>query len=480
LTPGDGCDAESNCDGEPLDTLDDKINVRCFDQKRRFGIDFLYPIERYVQGLTEQTVADRDGNIVTNPLLQDRDPGRVVLAGIVGVPWQDIARQNSDGEPDLVDGLDPLGRASGGFKSAFELAQPVSDLDSAWALMLAKPGENEMPVDPFMIEAIQPRTGSHPLTGDSIAPGDQSQNDINGHEYTVPDNDDLQNACIFGGKSCEGSADPNCRAGMGNTCSEDADCLDGLFCAPDGNCARNCAAPQQTACVCAESDNDNPVCVDDNGNFTQYQYADHARPAVRPLQVLEALGDAAAVGSSCPYQVNDASEPAFGYAPAMSSAVADRLAASLRDQLCVDETIPTDANGVASCVLLEATTTEPGGCQCAEATGRRHVGNELQAALDFALADPLYETQKWSCFCELLHTPAGFELEACQGRVSEPVVTISGKPVHGWCYVDAEADPPLGEPTIAAACPSDQKRLIRLVGDATPARGATSFLYCNG
>ena len=27
-------------------------NLRCFDQKRRFGIDFLYPVDRYVAGTT--------------------------------------------------------------------------------------------------------------------------------------------------------------------------------------------------------------------------------------------------------------------------------------------------------------------------------------------------------------------------------------------------------------------------------------------
>ena len=35
-------------DGNVTTDDDDSINVRCFDQKRRFGIDFLWPLERYV------------------------------------------------------------------------------------------------------------------------------------------------------------------------------------------------------------------------------------------------------------------------------------------------------------------------------------------------------------------------------------------------------------------------------------------------
>jgi len=67
----EGCPAKgAECDGA-LEPSDDPINLRCYDQKRRFGVDFLYPVDRYVTGLTSATVQDRHGNLVPNPLFTD-------------------------------------------------------------------------------------------------------------------------------------------------------------------------------------------------------------------------------------------------------------------------------------------------------------------------------------------------------------------------------------------------------------------------
>ena len=56
--------------------------------------------------------ADRHGNVVANPVFSDLNPNDqtthirgsslVYVAGIVGVPWQDIARRNAGGQPDLL------------------------------------------------------------------------------------------------------------------------------------------------------------------------------------------------------------------------------------------------------------------------------------------------------------------------------------------------------------------------------------------
>jgi hypothetical protein len=93
-----------NTDGsvKSLSETEDHGNLRCFDQKRRFGIDFLYPIERYKDALTEPEIQNRSAELVPNPIFSDlnpnddesniRDKGLVFFAGIVGVPWQDIAR----------------------------------------------------------------------------------------------------------------------------------------------------------------------------------------------------------------------------------------------------------------------------------------------------------------------------------------------------------------------------------------------------
>ncbi|HEV8246208.1 MAG TPA: hypothetical protein VGP93_10590, partial [Polyangiaceae bacterium] len=83
--------------GGNLSAVEDNLNLRCYEQKRRFGFNLLYPTKRYVDGLTSNTVPDRTGTAVPNPLYvgegdkPPRDKSLVFLAGIVGVPWQDIS-----------------------------------------------------------------------------------------------------------------------------------------------------------------------------------------------------------------------------------------------------------------------------------------------------------------------------------------------------------------------------------------------------
>jgi hypothetical protein len=86
------------CAADPVCTVQnpnlDPPNLRCFEQKRRFGMDFLYPTERYVNALSKPRICpevtnldcDSDGSPVPNPLFENpggrpRDPSRVVVAG---------------------------------------------------------------------------------------------------------------------------------------------------------------------------------------------------------------------------------------------------------------------------------------------------------------------------------------------------------------------------------------------------------------
>ena len=85
---------------------EDNQNLRCFDHKRRFGMDFLYPTQRYVNALTKPLVENRARQLVPNPIFvgetgNQRPKSQVVLAGIVGVPWQDIATDASREGPNL-------------------------------------------------------------------------------------------------------------------------------------------------------------------------------------------------------------------------------------------------------------------------------------------------------------------------------------------------------------------------------------------
>jgi hypothetical protein len=258
-----------------LTDIEDTTNLRCFDQKRRFGIDFLYPIDRYVQALTQTQVANRSGQLVPNPIFSDlnpndeytniRDPGLVVLAGIVGVPWQEIAR-------------DPANPALG-FKSAQELSA-----SGTWDAILGDPANHVPPASPFMVESIDPRAG--------IA----DPNPINGSEWTITGRNDLQYACIFP--------------------------------LPAG-AERDCSQPGAPACDC-EAGTDNPLCApnpNDGGNLT-LQVGAKAYPGIRHLSVLKGLGDQGVTGSICPVQLTDTTAGDYAYRPTIRSLI-DRMATRL-------------------------------------------------------------------------------------------------------------------------------------------------------
>ena len=241
---------------------DDPINLRCFDQKRRFGIDFLHPIERYARGLTDDVVPARDGSLVKNPLFATgRSPELVMMAGIVGVPWQDIARN-------------PKSIAAG-------LKAP-SEID--WELMLGDPTTGSLPTDPLMVESIDPRVGVNPATGSKLAPPSSGPmaNAINGHERDIEGRDDLQHACIY-----PRIAEVVCTSA---TCA----------CNPPGT---------------------NPICQSADGSYSSTEGFARALPGTRPLRLLRELGDRASVGSVCAATAGSPSQPTFGYKPALDAAL---------------------------------------------------------------------------------------------------------------------------------------------------------------
>ena len=448
-TPGDGCSTDQDdCDGA-VSALEDHINLRCFDQKRRFGIDFLWPIDRYVTGLTACQVADRHGNVVQNPLFTDLNPhdsistvrnaGLVLLLGIVGVPWQDIARKNAQGQPDLLDGLDHFGRPFGGLQSGAEFA-----MNDVWDIILGDPASYIDPTDPLMIESIAPRSGTNPVTGDPLQPpGSSSVHPINGSEYTIAGNDDLQYACIF-------------------SLPQPRDCTD----------------PNQIACDCADPNNDNPLC---SSATPTLQERAKASPSIRQLSVLEGLGSRGTVASICPAQLTEPSLPSFGYRPAVT-ALLTPLTAALGEG-CFPHSLTVNADGQVECSIVEARKTDV--CAC-NPEGRRtmHPGDPAIAVIK---KDPLHQTAGWNCFCEIEQTlgsdtdqdGVGDDLEACQYDPSHTPVNVSGQPVHGWCYLDATTVPPTGSPDLLASCPALYERTIRFVGDGVAASGATLYIFCD-
>ena len=203
--PPTGClpsDLDPECQKGPLTDAEDLYALRCFHQKERFGRDSLYPVKRYVDGFSGAKVPDRDGQLVANPLFADlsgtghfaRDPYVVTVLGVVGVPWQYVAKDSTN--------------------IALGFQQHLFVFDEA-----------RVTGDPLMIESIEPRTGN------GIAPPNSapSANPINGHEHL--DMADLQYACAFwlpAGVACDAGAACPC-ADSASTMNPICQGLDGQY-----------------------------------------------------------------------------------------------------------------------------------------------------------------------------------------------------------------------------------------------------------
>jgi hypothetical protein len=244
------CPPDPACD-TPLTMAEADVNLRCFEPKRRFGVDFRTPIERYLQGLTSTTVPDRNGASVPNPLFAGGRPAsHVVFAAIAGVPWQDVA----------VDATD----LSRGLRDAAEREEEVLPGQTAWDVMLGDPAQWIPPLDPFQRESLAPREGMHPLTGTRIIPPTEAPatNEINGREIATTGG--LQYSCVM-------------------PLSEPRDCS-GPF----------------PGCECADPGNDSPACtIDPLTGAPTLQTAAVARPPTRILTLLRELGPQGVVGTLC-------------------------------------------------------------------------------------------------------------------------------------------------------------------------------------
>lgn len=451
------CPVDDACfgpDGKvlPADSDDNAAerNLRCFDQKRRFGFDFLYPTQRYIDGLRSKTVPDRDGQMVPNPLYSDLDPSDgtsvpradnlVFFAGIIGVPWQDIARNPND-------------LADGGFKNSEQMLEGgVDGQSTTWDWLLPSADGKSPAADPLMRESVAPRTGTNPAVGDALAPPGAARdaNRVNGHEWNVVRNDDLQYACVF---DLEDTRD--CSAVDANGVSLYPSC----DCKPDAE-----FTPEEIG---------NPLCQDANGVYGTTQYRAKAYPGVRQLEVLRGLGDQGIVASVCPAFITgnptpaDLARPDYGYRPAVASII-DRLKQAIRGS-CQARVLPQDAEGQVKCLVLQASANEE--CSC-DAAGLQPVPAEKQAAV--TLAQEMSVDMGWNCFCEVKQLK-GAAMEACRTDISELPV-VDGQSVDGWCYVDPTQG---GNPALVDdECPDTEQRKIRLLGEAKGDNGTTNLFAC--
>jgi hypothetical protein len=288
---------DPNCLAGFLTAATDPQNLRCFDQKRKYGYDFLYPVARYIDAAKGKDVPNRAGTLVRNPLFSDlsvackngqvcappRDPTLVFWAGIVGVPWQDIARDPAD----LTRGL----------KTGREL------LDTGvWPIIVGDPSASPPvpPTDPLMIQSVAPRsaiTTGNPLGSAALPQSPASgprANPINGHEwepqFDTPPNADLQYACVFSLPA-----------------------------------SRQCT-PANTACDCNGTPGTrfNPLCQDETtGAYSTWQARAKGYPGTRQLRVIQGLGDQGIAASICPKTLDPAktNDRDYGYRPTVQTLI---------------------------------------------------------------------------------------------------------------------------------------------------------------
>ncbi|MCC6214535.1 MAG: hypothetical protein IT376_06675 [Polyangiaceae bacterium] len=467
--PPAGCVAiadDGECRKGSYTTPEDTANLRCYEQKRRFGLDFLHPTNRYVAALKDLQLcpnspygdADcncrgekrrrellgipfdqggdcsaRVGGPIPNPLFTDltgqgittpRDPGLVFLAGIVGVPWQDIATEASLTGSGLT------------YMTAAELQAA-----GRWDTILGEPTLGVPPQDPFMNETVAQRLAggapvAHPFLPGVTTTPPGTTNPINGNEYDIPLNDDLQYACVYdlaASRDCESETGGcDCKAGKPSTPTK-------------------------------------PLCQ----GGTTVQTKAKGYPGLRILNVLRDFGENAIVASICPKNATGAeTDPSYGYTPAVS-AIINRLKEALNVK-CLPRKLETDpVTGNVSCKIVEATfPAAGGGCTCA-IEGRVDADSKVAAAVRKQLkATGQCGTAAASCddlcLCEL--PPPGEAARAACETDPNPVQSEVA-----WCYIE--------EGPLVDQCPATERRLLRFVGTAatpTPRTGAIMSIACLG
>jgi hypothetical protein len=436
------------------DERSDELNLRCWDQKRRFGIPFLYGVGRYIEGLTSLTVHNSTGQTEPNPLYMDltmqNQPARpqslVFLAGIIGVPWQDLATEET--RPDNVNDLKYLTAAQIGTQGR-------------WPMILGDPDQYILPSDPLMIESPFPRTEqglginpNHPIAGlpplmpPPSAGGQLRGNPINGNEYFPPRINDLQYSCIF-----------------------------------PLNAPRQCGMIGGCDCSTTDQGMGKPLC-----NGTDQTHA-KGYPGLRHLQVLRGIGNVvptvnnAIVASICP-KITQAGNPAYGYNPAVA-AIIERLKEQLGGK-CLPRPLEVQPDGTVPCAIVEAIyspTGTPDGCSCDNGAGRYDLLGGPYEALAGPVQSRLESIKQCGgqtgrdcaamCLCEIAPAADGAPKQACLNDTN----AVNAGNLFGYCYVDENSG---AAPEILAKCPPAQKQKLQFIGQNTPAKGSVAFIACLG
>ncbi|MEY2930408.1 MAG: hypothetical protein RL033_1157 [Pseudomonadota bacterium] len=479
LTPPPGCPVDPACTADPasvnrLTPELDGQNLRCYQQKRRFGVDFLYPTQRYVNALTQLELCWNKLDLSTadcprddlrpNPLFEGgRAQSLVFLGGIIGVPWQALASDvDTNGRPVTAGFLR--------FKTYAELTR-----DDVWAQILGSPGVAWQPAAGSQPEVLStpstPPTLPQMVETPTLRPNIAAGNAINGRDYDTTQGtvtqqgggaraDDLQYACI-----------------LPLAAPRDCSLLD----------------PLVDNCDCFTGVNDRPLCeqapgVSAAGNT---QYWAKAFPGPRELQVLRDFGAVTSnsiVASICTRNVTGITEPDYGYRPAVASIV-ERVKEQLGAR-CLPRPLAVEDDGTVACTLVETlprrqrdplTGAQLACPPCQAQLGRKVLEPALDAAVRGQLAlapdrpcNPGDPSCSEACSCELQQVQ---QVQGVDGAAALRSCQQDADPggIEGWCYIDPTRG--IGSSELTRNCPANEPRRIRFLGQA-PAAGATLLTLC--
>ncbi|HEX6277837.1 MAG TPA: hypothetical protein VFZ53_32565, partial [Polyangiaceae bacterium] len=364
----------------------------------------------------------------------------VFLAGIVGVPWQDIADQGS-----------LTGRGLRYLTASEMTAPPGGFGPNRWDVILGDPDLGRLPSDPFMIESVDARTAgsTNPIPGVQAAitaPGGML-NSINGTEQNIMGRDDLQYACIF-----DLNPPVDCTMANGDGCD----------------------------CNASESAYNRPLCQYQTPGADGRQVRAKAYPGLRHLQVLKGFGTNAIVASICPKNVmpqggSAAQDPDYGYNPAVA-AIINRLKEALVGT-CLPRPLVAEEAGV-PCKVIEAFQPDQAGCNCNQ-PGRIDLASQgvVPAVHEELRVGSLCGGNSGVscdsyCMCEIQQFTGG-ELATCREEEIDP-----GDQQYGYCYVEEGKDN--AHPALTADCPDTQPQIIRFMGTDVPRPRALAFIACLG
>lgn len=412
--PPSGCAAD--CAGP---TVSDETNLRCWNQKKRFGESFLYPVKRYVNAFSKPFIDPASADLsvtdpnkaVENPLFAGgRATDLVFVAGIVGVPWQAVAKDPND--------------ISQGFEEVAELEKK-----GFFDAYVGDPDAFVEPTNPIAIESPDVRPGvpaGAPNGGDRPSPmtGNGKLKDL---EYT----------CIYK-LAKEDSAGSDCES------------------APVGN----------------------PIC---SGTTQTHGKAYPGLRELAVLEGLGKQGIPASI-CPANANPSDTSVP-FGYGPAVNTIVnrlKEKLSPGCFNRKLKTD---ADGGAACLVVEATASKTGQVDCDAIPGRKRVAPDEvaAIQAIKDDPLANK--DWNSFCAIPQLTNEPKpGGSSDRVQCQTLEAEAIPDSADVDGWCYIDASSVPPVGNPELSDfdKCPTNEQRLVRFVGDGKPASNGVTFITCVG